>query len=95
MRQVMRKKSQWLGDETWWEEGDDSVLQAVGTKHFREYINKKQAMLAEWVALRPIFEVCAKETVYEGGWRLREPWWQQAAAEQQLKSTLKDISVAV
>ena len=48
-------------------------------------------MVADWVAIRPIFEVCAKETEYEGGGRLREPWWWQADAEQQLKATLKEI----
>ena len=47
--------------------------------------------MAEWVALRPISEVSAKETGYEGGGRLREPWWRQAAAEQHLKTMLKDI----
>ena len=60
------------------------MLQAEGTKPLREYIDKRQAKVAEWVALWPIFEVCEKETGYEGGGELREPWWQQEAAEQQL-----------
>ena len=50
--------------------------------------------LAEWVALRPIFEVYAKETGYEGGGKLIKPWWRQEAAEQQLVATLKNISAA-
>ena len=37
-----------------------------GEKPLRNYINKSQATVAEWVALRNIFKVCAKETVYEG-----------------------------
>ena len=44
--------------------------------------------------LQPIFEVCAKDTGYEGGGRLRKQWWRQTAAEQQMKTTLKYISAA-
>ena len=54
------------------------MIQAEETKPLRDYINNRQAVLAEWVALRPIFEVCAKDTGYDGGRRLRELWWQQA-----------------
>ena len=52
-------------------------------------------MVAEWVALRPILEVCEKDSVYVGGGKLQEPWWQKEAAEQQLGATLKNISAAV
>ena len=75
LRQVTGMKARRLGDKTWTKEGPDRVLQAAGTKSLREYIDKRQATVAEWVALRPIFEVCAKETGYEGGGKLREPWW--------------------
>ena len=51
-------------------------------------------MVEEWVALCPIFEVCAKDKGYEGGGRLYEKWWQQKAAERQTKTTLKYISAA-
>ena len=70
------------------------MLQAEGTKLMREYINKRQVTVAEWVALCPIFEVCAKDKGYEEGGKLREPWWRQEAAEQQLGATLKIISSA-
>ena len=39
----------------------ESVLQASGTKPLNTYINKRQAKVADWVALRPIFEVFAKD----------------------------------
>ena len=52
-------------------------------------------MVAEWVALRSILEVCAKETGYEGGMRLRTQWWQHTAAERQQRTTLKDILTEV
>ena len=46
------------------------------------------------MALQPIFDICKMETGYEGGGRLREPWWRQTAAEKQLRATLEDILVA-
>ena len=74
--------------------GAERLLQATGTNILQGYIERRQAMLAEWVALRPIFEVCVKETGFEDGGRAREQWWCQTAAERQLKTTLKDISEA-
>ena len=50
--------------------------------------------MAEWVALRPILEVCNRETGYKGGGRRRETWWRQTAAIKQLSATLKYILVA-
>ena len=50
--------------------------------------------VVEWVALRPIFEVCEKETGYKGGGRVHEQWWRQTTAERHLKTTLKEILVA-
>ena len=55
-------------------------------------IDRRQATVAEWVALRPIFEACTKETGYEEGGRQQEPWWRQAEANNQLRSTLEEIS---
>ena len=37
-----------------------------GEKTFKTYIDKMQATVAEWVYLRSIFEVCLKDTGYEG-----------------------------
>ena len=47
--------------------------------------------MAEWVATWPIFDVCARETGFEGGGRLRVPWWRQKAAEDQLRVTMEAI----
>ena len=71
------------------------MLQSEGTKLLREYIVKRQATVAESVALCPIFEVCAEETGYEGGGKLCKPWWQQVAVEQQLEATLENILAEV
>ena len=59
-----------LGDETWQKEGAARLIQEAGNKPLQEYINMRQATVAEWVDLRTIFEVCAKETEYEGEWKV-------------------------
>ena len=45
--------------------------------------------MVEWVVLMPIFKVCKKDMGHKGEGRLREPWWRQAEAEQNMKATLK------
>ena len=52
-------------------ERTERVTQATGKNNLQEYINRRQETVAEWVAMRPIFEVCAKETGFEGGERAR------------------------
>ena len=44
--------------------------------------------VAEWVALRPIFDISARETGYAGGGDLRVPWWRQVSADKQLRVML-------
>ena len=94
LRQLTGKKARRLENKTWRKEMLDSVLQAEGKKSLRDYINKRQAAVADWVDLCPIFEVCAKETGYKGWGRLKDPWWRQEAEEKQLKYMLKQISEA-
>ena len=53
----------------------DRVLKKEGIQSLGDYIDRRQETVAEWVALRPILEVCDKETGYEGGGMLRERWW--------------------
>ena len=66
-------------------------LEKAGTQYLGTYIDRRHATVAEWVALRPILEVCDIETGYKGGVRRREPWWRQTAATKYLSATLKDI----
>ena len=48
--------------------------------------------MAQWVTLRPIFEVCGREeTGYEGGGIRQDPWWWETVADAQLRDTLVDI----
>ena len=47
--------------------------------------------MVEWVALLPIFGVCVRGAGYEGGGKLRVPWWRHSVAEKQLKVTVQEI----
>ena len=89
LRQVTGQKTRWTGGNYWCKAAAESLLQATGTKILNNYIENRQVEVAERVALRHIFEVCKKYTGYEGGGMLQDPWWRQAASEQQLKATLK------
>ena len=43
----------------------EKVLKEEITQYLGAYIEKRQASVEEWVALRPILEVCDKETGYK------------------------------
>ena len=69
----------------------EEVLQREGTQMLRKYVARQQETVAEWVATRPIFVVCARETGFEGGVRLRVRWWRYNKAENQIRVTVEDI----
>ena len=74
--------------------GAEELQEAAGTQMVRTYIWRQQENVAQWVALHPLFEVCERETGYEGGGRRREAWWRQEASEKQLWATLADLREA-
>ena len=57
------------------------MREAAGTQLAMTHIGRRQGTVAQWVALRPIFEVCAGEKVKEGGGPRKDVWWNQEAAE--------------
>ena len=57
------------------EGGGEKVLQGVGKQPLQTYLDRRQAKLAEWVVLWPIFDVCKRETGYERGGKIQVPWW--------------------
>ena len=57
-----------------------TVFQGEGTHPLWTYVDRRQATVAEWVALRPILGVFARDIGYEGGGRLRVPLWRKAAS---------------
>ena len=67
------------------------MLKEAVTNTLGAYIDKRQAILVEWIVLRTIIEICDSDTGYKGGESLRETWWRQTAARKQLSVTLKDI----
>ena len=60
LRQVEGKKAQKMPVNNWRKEGAERVIQGTGKKPLQEYIERTQATVADWVALRPIFEVLKK-----------------------------------
>ena len=78
-------------DGTWRQVTAETVLEKAGTQPLGTYIDRIQAKVAEWVALRPILEVFNIATGFGGVGRCREPWWKKTSARMQLSATLKYI----
>ena len=57
----------------------------------RTYIGRRQATVAEWVALGILFGVCVRETWYKRIGRIWYAWRCQEATEKKLQSTLAGI----
>ena len=68
-------------DRTWRQVAVETVLEKAGTQTLETYIERRQAIVAEWVALRPILEVCDKEKAYKRRRRRQEPCWRQTAPD--------------
>ena len=73
---------------SWETSAAEEVLQAVGMQSVVTYIGRCQAKVAQWVALRPILEVCVWKTAYEGGDRKRRQWWKKGETAEALRTTL-------
>ena len=71
LRQIPGKRAQRLGDGVGETSGVEGVQEAAGTHSAMTYIGIRQATLSQWVALHPLFEVCARYKGYEGGGRRR------------------------
>ena len=91
LRKAKKLKAERLRERLCWKAASKKVLQGAETQPIQTYLDRRQATVSEWVALRPIFNVCARETGYEGGGNLRVPWQRQEAAEKQLKFKLEEI----
>ena len=87
---ITGKRTKQLGDGTWETTGAESMREAAVKQSARICIERRRATVAQWVALRPLFEVCSRETGYEGGGLRRKVWWSQDMTEKQLRTTLED-----
>ena len=63
-RQIPGQRVEKRKDGTWRQVTADKVLEKSGTKSVGVCIDRRQATVAQWVALRPILEVCDRETGY-------------------------------
>ena len=68
--QETKLKAKSLNYKSWRRVVSDKVIQGEGTQPLHAYLDRIQERVDKWVALRPIFEVCARETGYEGGGNL-------------------------
>ena len=67
LKQITGKRVVQKKDRTWRCVAAEKVLKKARTQSPGDYIDRRQATVAEWVTLHPILEVYDKETVYEGG----------------------------
>ena len=68
----MVKQVRRLGDGMWETPRAELVQEAAVTQLVMTYIGRRQATVEQWVALRSLFKVCARDKGYEGGGRTRE-----------------------
>ena len=90
--QFTGKRAQRIGDGTWETPGAEVVWKESVMKLAMTYICRRQATVAHWVALRPIFDLCAGEKGYEGVGHRTESCWRQEATKKQLRDTLAGVS---
>ena len=66
LRQMTVKQALRIGERMWETPGAEVVWEASGTQSAMTYIGRHQATVVQWVALQPIFEVCAGDKSYRG-----------------------------
>ena len=91
LRQLTGQKAARQRDRTWRSVEAVRVPKEAGIQTLGTYIEKRQATVAEWVALRTILEICDREMDYEGRGRHQERWWRQMADQKQLLASLEEI----
>ena len=88
LRYIVGNQAQGIAYGTWETSRAEVVRELAGIQSAMTYIWRRQGTTAHWVALRPIFEVCAGEKGYEGVGLRRDAWRHQEAEEKQLMATL-------
>ena len=62
LRQITGQRAVQQEDGTWRQVASEKVLEKSGTQYLGTYIDRRQATVAEWVALCPILELYDRET---------------------------------
>ena len=91
---VTVKREKQLGDGPWEMPEAEGTREAEGTQSARIYIEQRQANVAQWVALRPLFEVFTRERRYEGGGEDKEGVVAPRGNGKKLWDTLEDLREA-
>ena len=65
LRRITRQAEVRQNYGTWRQVSAETVMKKAGNQTLGTYIYRKQITVMEWVALRPILEVCARETSYD------------------------------
>ena len=65
LQMITGKRVKQLGYGIWEKQVEEGMREASRTQSDRVCMDGRQTTVAQWVALRPLFEVCARETGYE------------------------------
>ena len=63
LRKTTGKRARWLPYRTWGTPGAESVQEVAVMQSELTYIGRWLSNVSKWVALRPIFKVCADKKV--------------------------------
>ena len=63
LKDITGKRARRIKGGAWETPGSEVVREAAGTQSAMTYIGRRQAIVEQWVALPPIFEVCAGDKV--------------------------------
>ena len=75
-RRISGLVAQRVGDDEWYYPPIEDALEQAGLWPMREYIRRRQASITEWIANRPIYELCQEATPASGASRMLR-WWEQ------------------
>ena len=92
LHQITGNLSMQQYDGSWETLLDKEVLLAAGMHLAATYVGRWQAMVAQWVALRPLLDVFTRETGYKGVVRKIQPWWRQGTTVNMLSTMLEESS---
>ena len=67
LKKVTRKQAMRRMGISWRQVKSEAVLQGAETQTLMTYMDRRQATVAEFMAIRPIFDVCERYMGYKGG----------------------------